>query len=190
MWSKVLPFPNKEGENMAKPIINIKLDKKLLENIKDNLKKMEKTFVKVGVTTKERKEFERTKTGKATKATDEKSDLSNEEIGTIHEFGSPSEGIPIRSFIEMPLRVKSKEIEKAISEAQMVKEAMIDGKVKKAFQLIGVIAEGFIQDAFDSNGFASWRPLSKRTIEMKGSSAVLIDTAQLRGSIGSEVVMG
>jgi hypothetical protein len=187
----VLPYPNKEGEKMAKPVVNIKLDKKMLKQMEENLKKMERTFVKVGVRVGERKEFARSETGKATKPTDEKSDLSNEEIGMIHEFGSPSKRIPVRSFIEMPLTVKRKELEKKIAESPMVRDAMIEGKVKKAFQLIGVIAEGFIQDAFNSdNGFGHWPSLSPKTIKKKGSSAILIDTAQLRRSIGSEVVMG
>ncbi len=110
--------------------------------------------------------------------------------GAVHEYGSPKQNIPRRSFIQMPLKVRQKQIENA---AQRVLKQTAEGSgidVKRVFKTIGIAAEAQIQDAFDSGGFGTWAPDKPETIEHKGSDSVLIDTGLLRKSIASRVGSG
>lgn len=112
--------------------------------------------------------------------------LTNAQIGMKHEFGSKSENIPRRSFLNDPLVIKKDEINKTIG--KLIGEHLVEKNgMVKIFKLIGIKAEAIIQEAFASGGFGTWKPLSKRTEAAKGSSSILIDTAQLRKSISSGV---
>ncbi len=162
---------------MASIKFNLKTDTKKLDGMIKNVSKINASFVKVGVLSG--------KAGRNSGA--DKSGLSNVEIGAKHEFGSVTDGIPMRSFIEMPLKAKRKNLEKGISKDVIIKP-LLDGNIKKSLSLIGVLAENIIQSAFESGGFGRWKKLSEFTISKKGSSAILIDTAQLRKSISSKVM--
>lgn len=109
--------------------------------------------------------------------------------GAVHEYGSPKQNIPRRSFIQMPLQVRQKQIEDA---AQRVfkKATESDLDIKRVFKTIGIAAEAQIQDAFDSSGFGTWAPDSEATVAAKGSDSVLIDTGLLRKAIASRVGTG
>lgn len=112
--------------------------------------------------------------------------ITNAEIGAKHEFGSLSEGIPRRSFLNDPLVEKRKDFVKA--EAKIIADNLAEKNgIKKIFRKAGAKAEEIIQQAFATGGFGKWAPLSEKTIDQKGSSSILIDTAQLRKSISSEV---
>lgn len=67
--------------------------------------------------------------------------------------------------------------------------AMSNGTVKIVYKILGVIGENAVQLAFKTGGFGKWKALKKSTIDTKvkrgGSSAILIDTRQLRDSITS-----
>jgi hypothetical protein len=52
--------------------------------------------------------------------------------------------------------------------------------VKSAVKLLGVMGEETVQEAFATGGFGQWPALRPRTIQRKGSSRILIDSAQLR----------
>jgi phage gpG-like protein len=112
--------------------------------------------------------------------------LTNADLGAIHEFGSFSRHIPSRSFLRMPINVKTPEIIKEASQgaAKMISE----GKLMMVMQRLGIAAENAIQMAFASRGFGTWKADSAATQRRKGSSSPLIDTAQLRRSIASRVV--
>ena len=108
--------------------------------------------------------------------------ITNAEIGAKHEFGSLSEGIPRRSFLNDPLVEKRKDFVKA--EAKIIADNLAEKNgIKKIFRK----AEEIIQQAFATGGFGKWTPLSQKTIDQKGRSSILINTAQLRKSISSEV---
>jgi hypothetical protein len=112
--------------------------------------------------------------------------ITNAEIGAKHEFGSLSEGIRRRSFLNDPLVEKRKDFVKA--EAKIIADNLAEKNgIKKIFRKAGAKAEEIIQQAFATGGFGKWAPLSEKTIDQKGSSSILIDTAQLRKSISSEV---
>ncbi len=106
--------------------------------------------------------------------------------GAVHEYGSPTQNIPRRSFIQMPLKVRQKQIEAAGQTAfKQAAEKNLD--FKRVFKAIGIAAEAQIQDAFDSGGFGTWEPDKPETIENKGSDSILIDTGLLRKAISSRV---
>lgn len=116
-----------------------------------------------------------------------KSKLTNSEIAIIQEYGTLDGTIPSRSFLRMPIEKKQKEIVKDALKGS-TREKIMAGDVESALKNIGVIAEKYVQDAFSSSGFGQWPENAPSTIKAKGSSKPLIDTAQLRRSITSDVV--
>lgn len=134
------------------------------------------------------------KTGRTTHRASktETSELTNAEIGLRNEKGVYSEGIPRRSFIEMPL---VNNLGKNNAVAENVKSAFkgIEGGAsaalswKLAYKRLGIFAESIIQKAFELHG-PGWRPNRPMTVALKGSDSPLIDTAQLRKSITSTVL--
>jgi hypothetical protein len=115
---------------------------------------------------------------------------TNAEIGLIHEKGSVTRHIPRRSFLEMPLVLKSEgllairdSLWKVFTSGDQTK-----ARLKRAYFDLGLIANNIINVAFTSAGFGTWPPDSARTIKKKGSSAPLIDTGQLRRSITHDVI--
>ena len=118
------------------------------------------------------------------------SNQTNAEIGLLHEKGSLSERIPRRSFLEMPLVLKSEELLKVKNDLQAL--VMSGGetlaKWHKAYVKLGMYAENIIQEAFETRGFGHWPENAPSTISRKGSSQPLVDTGQLRRSITSDVI--
>jgi hypothetical protein len=115
---------------------------------------------------------------------------SNAAIGLVHEKGSLTRKIPRRSFLEMPLVLKS---EGLLACRDLIWQAFLKGensavRLKAAYRDLGHVAERIVQAAFMTRGFGKWAPNSAATIARKRSSAPLIDTGQLRRSITSDVV--
>jgi phage gpG-like protein len=119
--------------------------------------------------------------------TDKDTNLNNAEIGFIQMFGSFTHKIPPRDFLLFPLQKNRREFMKAIGRS-MIKAAIVAKDWKKVFQLIGKVAEEFVDQAFATSGFGQWPPNSPVTIARKGSDKPLIDTGQLRRAITSDVV--
>jgi hypothetical protein len=110
---------------------------------------------------------------KQTKIDRNQGTLTNPELGFIHEFGR---GVPMRSFLRMPLHVKANQIIKDVVEAGALKK-MAEGDVYGIMSDIGVACETAIGEAFDTSGFGDW------------GDSHLTDTGQLRRSIASKVVI-
>lgn len=110
---------------------------------------------------------------------------TNAQIGAKHEFGSFSENLPRRSFLKDPITLKRKEL---LKKADKIIKANIDKPegAEKIFELVGIVGEGIVQEAFETGGFGTWQSLSQRTIDKKGSSQILIDSSQLRKAIISK----
>lgn len=117
----------------------------------------------------------------------EKGELTNAEIGMMQEFGVFSRQIPRRSFLEMPLQMKLPAY--APTFAKNLLQALEQGDIQPAYVNLGIKAEAIVQDAFATRGFGEWAPNAASTIARKGSSQPLIDTAQLRKSISSDVIV-
>lgn len=113
-------------------------------------------------------------------------ELTNAEIGFIHENGSQALRIPRRSFLEMPLNLKIPDYYAKLGPQLM--RAINDGNIRKMYVDLGIKGEQIVQQAFASRGFGQWAPNAPYTIQKKKSSQPLIDTAQLRKSISSDVV--
>ncbi len=111
---------------------------------------------------------------------------TNADIGLVHEMGSLSRHIPRRSFLEMPLTLKMPEYAKRFG-ADLMK-VIDEGNLRPAFTRLGIKGEQVVQLAFASRGFGVWPANAPSTVARKGSSQPLIDTAQLRRSITSDVV--
>lgn len=122
---------------------------------------------------------------KSTRKKDSRTIRTNAEIGYAHEFGAGSRNqmLPMRSFLRMPLFQHLRD-DIRINWAKTIKERGMTAALKK----LGVVCEGVIQKAFATGGFGQWTPLSPVTIRRKRSSAILIETSQLRRSISSRVV--
>ncbi len=114
------------------------------------------------------------------------SDLSNADVGKIQEFGSATRNTPARSFLRMPLYLKLPRVLDKLG--QSVIDSLKTSNIKQTYKLLGIMAEKIIQGAFATRGFGRWQPNAPLTVQIKGSDAPLIDTAQLRKSITSKVV--
>lgn len=116
----------------------------------------------------------------------EASEMTNAEIGLAHEKGIKSKNLPRRSWLETPLRENLGSYFKELGVKAI--ETILKNQPKEAYRDLGIIAEQIIQRGFETGGYGKWKQLSQVTIRKKGSSAILIDTAQLRRSITSTVV--
>lgn len=112
--------------------------------------------------------------------------LSNAELMLIMMFGSLKKNIPARDPLLTPLIRHRRELIQKLGTGSM-RAAFMAGDYKKMFTLLGIAAEGIVQEAFETSGDGSWKGNAQSTIDAKGSSQPLIDTAQLRQSISSDV---
>ena len=146
----------------------------ILANPDDNAKKAsEKKKVKLASSTK------------TTKAT-------NVMVGAVHEFGSPKNNIPSRSFLRSTFNKKRSEIYKALF--KIISSEIDKGGVSIDFALkkLGVFTKGLVQATFTDAG-NGWKKLKDPTRggkNKKGQATPLVDTGQLRASIGFQVVGG
>jgi len=114
------------------------------------------------------------------------SPTTNAEIGLAHEKGIKSKNLPRRSWLEVPLQDHLNEYFKKLGPE--VISNMLVNQPKLAFQHLGLVCEQIILKGFETNGFGKWKALKQSTINAKGSDRILVDTAQLKKSVTSEVV--
>jgi len=154
-----------------------------LKALRAALKQFKSARVRVGVLGNKADRFD------INTSTTTKDKMSNPYLGLIHEFGSKKKHIPARSFLRMPLTLYlGREVNKVGKEFFRV--LVLKGATKKALDSLGLIARNIIDRAFTTHGFGSWTPNAESTIKRKGSSAPLIDTAQLRKSVTWRVEPG
>lgn len=121
------------------------------------------------------------------KATRKEGDgITNPELGVIHEFGTVDGKIPARSWLRMPLEFKARDILKFL-DSDTIKSMIVHGQAKAVMKKLGGVAEAIIQEAFTTRGFGQWAPNAPSTVANKGSSAPLIDTAQMERAVTTEV---
>lgn len=112
--------------------------------------------------------------------------LNNAEIGAVHEFGSIKRGIPVRSWLRMPILTRLAVALKA-QDRHRWERLLVTKGLRFWLDSLGALAVAVVQSAFATKGFGFWTALKRRTIARKGSSAILIDSAQLRQSVTHEV---
>lgn len=115
-------------------------------------------------------------------------ELTNYELGAIHEYGSYSAGIPKRSFLLEPLsKMWGAGI---IKSSEKFAELLAENRIYSFFRFLGFKGEEIVSDAFSTGGFGKWKPLKPETIKRRKKSKdpkPLTDTGQLARSITSEV---
>lgn len=109
---------------------------------------------------------------------------NNASIGLKHEFGQ--DGLPIRSFLRMPItEMMQKYIDKSGAfDKEAFKQVVADKTILPWIKKIGFIAETIVADAFQTGGFGQWKASN---MKRKKNHQTLVETAQLRTSITSEV---
>lgn len=107
-----------------------------------------------------------------------------QQVAAQHEYGTPR--VHRRSFLRQTFLLKKKEVDLFIRKQF---QQVVDGMdAKKALEIVGIEAENLVKDAFRTKGFGTWKDISEKTKEAKGSSAILIESGVLRGSITSAVI--
>ncbi len=109
-------------------------------------------------------------------------------IGSVHEFGAPSVGVPQRSFIRSTIDERRQQIADV---QQKALRRMTDGKLTamQASEITGQWVENAIKKKI-TDGDPSWRALLPATIARKGSSKALLDTTQMRSAVTHAVIRG
>lgn len=154
----------------------IQVDDELLQKIKADFAKNRRARVRVGVLGG----FD------CRQSTAAGATIGNASLGAVHEFGVISKNIPARSFLRMPV-ITQLPAALLATDKQLWHKIIIKNGIQGALALLGAYALDAIHLAFDTGGFGLWQKLSRYTIRRKKSSAILIDTAQLRQSITAEV---
>lgn len=110
--------------------------------------------------------------------------LTNATLAAIQHGGSESRNIPPRPFLKMPIEHNKQEL--ITQSAKILKSGGIEN-INIALSQVGKVCESFVQEAFDTAGYGTWKPNAPTTIKRKGSAQPLIDEAKLRRSITSDV---
>ena len=110
-------------------------------------------------------------------------EITNAELGIIHEWGAPEKGIPERSFMRSTMSEEMENLGR-LSKTQIA--LCLEGNISPhdVFATIGAYLQGKIVDKITDGEFV---PNNENTVKRKGSSKPLIDTGQLRASITYEV---
>ena len=116
----------------------------------------------------------------------DETDMTNAQVGAIHEFGSRSRNIPERSFLRYPLKIAMPKKSAVLGKAYM--KAIEAQDVKQAYEVLGNVGRGVVLSAFRNKGYGRWRDLSPVTVAAKkGKDTPLIDSGELRKSISYDV---
>ena len=98
-------------------------------------------------------------------------------VGSVHEFGSPSKGIPQRSFLRVTMEKGRREYRQLFKK---LAKKIVNGKMTKeqALGVIGIQVQGDVQERITKG-------ISPKLKSREGTA--LIDTGHLRQSITYEV---
>lgn len=89
--------------------------------------------------------------------------MTNAELGAVHEFGSEKRNIPKRSFLELPLKLKLNFNDSEMKEIKKFawKSFFVKMDAKPFFAVLGAKAIDIINGAFETNGYGEWQSWSK-----------------------------
>lgn len=147
--------------------------KKRFEDEVKKLLKLEDSKVKIRVA--QRLHYERVKKRKGGFTVSRTPTSSTEDLARIHEFGM--EGLPKRSFIRLPVqKFFIRDLLDVLTKYKRV-DFMLWAAAKKVYERI--------QEAFDTNGWGEWAPLSEKYKKESGRREPpgLTSTGQLRGAV-------
>lgn len=111
-------------------------------------------------------------------ASEPNGDLTNAEVGAIHEYGAPDVGIPERSWLRSTFRSRRAELVQMQAAAC---RGVLSGKVppRRALGLIGAWAAGACRDQIIKYGSFLFQPLAASTIASKAARGLPNPTAPL-----------
>ena len=119
-------------------------------------------------------------------------ELTNADLAAIHHFGSVSKKLPPRSpFVGFQMEEKTSIISNIIGkslESSVKKNTINKSDVTQALKKGGLAGENLIDEAFQTGGFGSWKPINPKTAKAKGNKKILIATDQLHKSRVSKVI--
>lgn len=104
-------------------------------------------------------------------------------IAAVHEFGSPSQGIPERPFLRVAVQ-RNRQKYVRLNRINLVKMLRGQATVEQSLGQLGEMAKGDVQTEIRSGVFT---PLKEATKKRKGSDKPLIDTGQMVQSIAWEL---
>lgn len=113
---------------------------------------------------------------------------TNAEIGAAHEFGSIARGLPMRSFLRVPIadNLQKRMESSGALDKDVLAQVIKLGDLKPWLEKVAVLAEGISLEAFDTGGFGKWPPWRTKGYT-NNTGQILVDTTQLRSAITSEV---
>lgn len=111
---------------------------------------------------------------------------SNAFIGMVHEFGSPVQNIPQRSFLQMPItdKLQQKLAKAGLFDDDMMKEFLASSDIRPYVKKMAEAGVACVLEAFDTRGFGKWK---ESNMKYKTVKQTLVETQQLRNSITYEV---
>ena len=83
---------------------------------------------------------------------------------------------------------KSSDIVRLVERFEKMSQAFDRGPGIPVMADVGLAAMEDVEDRFNTKGYGTWVPLSPITIARKGSSEILIDTGNMRKSVGIGVI--
>lgn len=107
---------------------------------------------------------------------------TNAELLFIHTNGSPAKGIPARPVLQPAIEHDKERVGEMLGKAVDAATSGNKEQILPALERAGQYGENVCK-AWFTNQANGWQPLKAETIERKGSSRPLIDTAQMRKSI-------
>lgn len=134
--------------------------------------------------------------------------LTNADLASCHEHGSPKHGLPARSMLKIPIHDHITDVMKPFRDN--AEKALVSGQVSvlRMYKLVGIAAEKIVAQAFATGGFGKWPILKYKTLlgKLKGSLSkrrskildmyagnigmgILIKTGQLKRAFSSRVRM-
>lgn len=121
-------------------------------------------------------------------ATRSNGNSTNAEIGAAHEYGAPEKGLPIRSFLRMPLitQLPNTLNNTDLLGEEKLKEVIKEGTMSPWMETIATLAEGVSKESFSNGGFGYWPEWAPGYSNQTGD--ILVDTGQLRDAVTHEVV--
>lgn len=148
---------------------------KINNNIKkevDKLKSLQQNTIRVGVI--------------GSKTNRQQGEITNASLLYLHTWGSFIHNIPARPVLDA-IEIKINEFDK---DTQHVMKKFLQNTLNAltTARQIGAIALQYILMSFETKGFGRWAELKSQTIKAKNSSAILIDTGELRRSLTFDVV--
>lgn len=154
---------------------NVKLNITVLRTLRRQLKELEPLRAQVGL-------FPET----SGRSADAGRISDNPSLGFVHEFGNVKKKIPERSFLRMPLMLHLGPV--MLAQGLNWLYLLRTRGAKHMMHFLGAVAEDIVQEAFATRGYGVWPALQPITVRRKKSSAILIESAQMRKAISYRVI--